>query len=218
MATVTNTLPLLVVAGSSGVGKGALLQRLFSLYPSTFAYSISYTTRAKREGETHGKEYYFVSRSEFEKCIKNNEFLEYTTTFGNYYGTTLAEVARIQKTGCICVLEVDLQGVSQMQTSQKKIQSFYVYLYPPNLQTLQKRLEHRNTENQHEVITRLEHSKKELELAKSMQFDCVLLNNDFEQCFSALQKNVQTFYAPHSSLLQRRDILGETYKKDAKPL
>jgi guanylate kinase len=85
-------------------------------------------------------------------------------------------------------------------------------------QTLQERLKHRNTENQHEMITRLEHSKKELELAKSMQFDCVLLNNDFEQCFVALQKSIQTFYAPHSTILLKQDILRETYMKDTKAL
>ncbi|MDY2902001.1 MAG: guanylate kinase, partial [Bacilli bacterium] len=119
---------LIVISGPSGVGKGTVRNALFQREGHNLVYSISMTTRAPRNGETNGKEYYFVSREEFEERIKNNQFLEYAEFVGNYYGTPLDKVEDNLNEGNEVVLEIEVQGA--MQVRKKKRDAIFIFIAP----------------------------------------------------------------------------------------
>lgn len=194
MATNASVPRLLVVAGPSGVGKGTLLNRLRARFPDTFGYSVSYTSRKQRPGEENGNHYIFVDQATFEKGIAEKQFVEYAKTYGNYYGTATSEIQRIQNKGQICLLEVDLEGVAQIQTSVLGPNSYYIFIRPPSLQALESRLRKRSTETDTEITTRVNFARDELTRSEKLQFDCVLVNDDLDVCYCLLEKEVCRMY------------------------
>ena len=134
---------LIVLSGPSGVGKGTVRKALFAREDHNLVYSISMTTRAPRDGEVDGKDYYFVTREEFEKNIKANKFLEYAEFVGNYYGTPIDAVKKQIAKGNEVVLEIEIDGALQVRDKIKD--AVFVFIAPPSIDSLYQRLKNRGT-------------------------------------------------------------------------
>ena len=175
---------LFVFSGPSGVGKGTLKAKLFEEFADQFAYSVSATTRGPREGEVDGKDYFFISRQEFERRVKNNEFLEHAEFAGNCYGTPRAYVEKLLDSGMNVVLEIDVQGALQVMKSMPECVS--VFILPPSFEELEHRLRGRGTETEEKVRERLETAKRELPYAP--QYDYQIVNGgDIEAAYQSLR-------------------------------
>ena len=175
---------LFVFSGPSGVGKGTLKAKLFEEFADRIAYSVSATTRGPREGEADGKDYFFISRQEFERRVKNNEFLEHAEFAGNCYGTPRAYVEKLLDSGMNVVLEIDVQGALQVMKSMPECVS--VFILPPSFEELEHRLRGRGTETEEKVRERLETAKRELPYAP--QYDYQIVNGgDIEAAYQSLR-------------------------------
>ena len=175
---------LFVFSGPSGVGKGTLKAKLFEEFADRIAYSVSATTRGPREGEVDGKDYFFISRQEFERRVKNNEFLEHAEFAGNCYGTLRAYVEKLLDSGMNVVLEIDVQGALQVMKSMPECVS--VFILPPSFEELEHRLRGRGTETEEKVRERLETAKRELPYAP--QYDYQIVNGgDIEAAYQSLR-------------------------------
>lgn len=176
---------LFVFSGPSGVGKGTLKAKLFEEFADRIAYSVSATTRGPREGEVDGKDYFFISRQEFERRVKNNEFLEHAEFAGNCYGTPRAYVEKLLDSGMNVVLEIDVQGAFQVMKSMPECVS--VFILPPSFEELEHRLRGRGTETEEKVRERLETAKRELPYAP--QYDYQIVNGgDIEAAYQSLRE------------------------------
>ncbi|XP_078325888.1 uncharacterized protein LOC111125194 isoform X6 [Crassostrea virginica] len=151
----------IVISGPSGSGKSTLLTRLFKEFPNCFAFSVSHTTRKPREGEIHGKDYFFVAMEDFEKMISEGSFLEHAQFSGNRYGTSKMAVEMIQKSGKLCVLDVEVNGVKNIK--QTDLNAKYIFVKPPSLEDLKKRLEGRGTESMESLQKRLDTAHEALQ-------------------------------------------------------
>ena len=151
---------LFVFSGPSGVGKGTLKAKLFEEFAGKIAYSVSATTRGPREGEVDGKDYFFITRQEFESRVQNNEFLEHAVFAGNCYGTPRAYVEKLLNSGMNVVLEIDVQGALQVMQSMPECVS--IFILPPSFEELERRLRGRGTETEEKICQRLETAKHEL--------------------------------------------------------
>ena len=175
---------LFVFSGPSGVGKGTLKAKLFEEFADRIAYAVSATTRGPREGEVDGKDYFFISRQEFERRVKNNEFLEHAEFAGNCYGTPRAYVEKLLDSGMNVVLEIDVQGALQVMKSMPECVS--VFILPPSFEELEHRLRGRGTETEEKVRERLETAKRELPYAP--QYDYQIVNGgDIEAAYQSLR-------------------------------
>ena len=175
---------LFVFSGPSGVGKGTLKAKVFEDFADRIAYSVSATTRGPREGEVDGKDYFFISRQEFERRVKNNEFLEHAEFAGNCYGTPRAYVEKLLDSGMNVVLEIDVQGALQVMKSMPECVS--VFIQPPSFDELEHRLRGRGTETEEKVRERLETAKRELPYAP--QYDYQIVNGgDIEAAYQSLR-------------------------------
>ena len=176
---------LFVFSGPSGVGKGTLKAKLFEEFADRIAYSVSATTRGPREGEVDGKDYFFISRQEFERRVKNNEFLEHAEFAGNCYGTPRVYVEKLLDSGMNVVLEIDVQGALQVMKSMPECVS--VFILPPSFEELEHRLRGRGTETEEKVRERLETAKRELPYAP--QYDYQIVNGgDIEAAYQSLRE------------------------------
>ena len=176
---------LFVFSGPSGVGKGTLKAKLFEEFADRIAYSVSATTRGPREGEVDGKDYFFISSQEFERRVKNNEFLEHAEFAGNCYGTPRAYVEKLLDSGMNVVLEIDVQGALQVMKSMPECVS--VFILPPSFEELEHRLRGRGTETEEKVRERLETAKRELPYAP--RYDYQIVNGgDIEAAYQSLRE------------------------------
>jgi guanylate kinase len=165
---------LIILSGPSGVGKGTV-RAMFSQNPElNIAYSVSMTTRAKREGEIDGKDYFFVDRPTFEKAIQNDELLEYAEFVGNYYGTPSKYVDDLRNQGKNVLLEIEVQGAQQVK--EKVEDALTIFIIPPSLAELEKRIRGRRSEDEAIIQKRLAKATKEMELVSHYKF--VVCNED----------------------------------------
>ncbi|NLW15297.1 MAG: guanylate kinase [Erysipelothrix sp.] len=181
---------LIIFSGPSGVGKGTVRDLFIEREDLNLAFSISMTTRSQREGENEGEHYYFVSREAFEKAIEEDALLEHAEFVGNYYGTPIAEVNRLRDMGKNVLLEIEVQGA--LQVIEKVPDALSIFLVPPNMEELRRRLEGRRTESDTVLQERLSKAAKEMELMN--QYRYVICNDDPE------------FAADMVSLIIRRNI------------
>ncbi len=171
---------ILIFSGFSGSGKGTVLKELKKLAPR-FKLSVSMTTRARRKGERNGREYFFVSREEFEETIAQDGLLEYTEYCGNYYGTPKKPLAEMIEKKRIPVLEIETDGAGQVT---KKLDDFTsVFLATPDFATLERRLRARGTETEEKIQSRLAAAR--VEITRSPLYQFVVLNRDGEQTEAA---------------------------------
>ena len=177
----------LVVVGPSGVGKGTLIAMLQREFPDKFGFSVSHTTRSPRPGEVHGTHYNFVDKSTMERDIENGKFLEYAHVHQNIYGTSFAAVKTVTKSGRICLLDIDVQGAELVKKSD--LNAAYVFIAPPSMEELERRLRGRGTESEDAVLKRLENARNEM-AKKDVEgfFDAVIVNDDVEDAYSKLKE------------------------------
>ena len=179
-----------IISAPSGSGKTSLTNELLKYVPD-LEFSVSYTTRKPRGSEQSGREYFFVSRDQFEKMIGNGEFLEYAAVFGNYYGTARKFLEDAKKRGKDLVLDIDVQGAKQVK--QRLQDSKSIFILPPSRDELERRLRARSTVEQMtdtEVINRrLAEAGREIENYPS--YDYILVNDDFNQSVDKLKAIVQ---------------------------
>ncbi|MEO0967662.1 MAG: guanylate kinase [Cyanobacteria bacterium J06639_18] len=176
---------LMILTGPSGVGKGTLMRTLLQRHPELY-YSVSATTRAPRSGETDGINYYFVSRTNFEQLVASGEFLEWAEFAGNYYGTPRQPVLEKVNSGKTVLLEIELDGARQVRTSFPQATS--IFILPPSLEELEKRIRSRNQDSEDAIARRLILARNEIEAAD--EFDIQIVNDDFEMALCSLEKAI----------------------------
>lgn len=174
---------LYVVSGSSGVGKGTVLKGFLSRNPN-FMLSISCTTRAPREGEVDGVNYFFMTKDDFKNCIENDKFLEWAEFAGNFYGTKKKFINQCLEDGKDIILEIDTQGA--LQVKKQMPESVLIFICPPSIEDLEKRLRGRHTEDEATIQKRLNAVKEEL--ARAENFDYKIVNDDLENAISELER------------------------------
>lgn len=193
----TNTKPskLIIISAPSGAGKSTIVNHLLKIFPE-LSFSVSATSRNKREGETNGKEYYFVTVEEFQLMIETNQLLEWQEVYPqSYYGTPRSEIERINKQGRTPVFDLDVVGgvnVKRMYGSQ----ALSVFIKPPSFEILEQRLRARATDTEQSLQKRL--SKVRYELTFEDKFDCIVINDVLEHALASAESLVKQF-------LQKKD-------------
>lgn len=173
---------LFIISSPSGGGKGTIIREVLRTVPN-IGYSVSFTTRAIREGEENGKHYHFVSHEYFENLIKQGEFLEYAEVHGNYYGTSKRKVEQETLAGRDIILEIDVQGAALVR--EKAPDAVGVFILPPSFEVLQERLTARQTETDENLALRLKNSRNEVK--EYSNFDYVIVNNEVTKAVLDLQ-------------------------------
>lgn len=178
----------IVLSGPSGCGKLTLLKRLFAEFPNKFAFSASHTTRQPREGEVNGRDYHFVTVPEFKLAIAENKFLEHAEFSGNHYGTSIKAVEDVHNTGRICILDIDMQGVKSIKALN--FDARFLFLSPPLIDELRRRLESRGTETPQLIEKRISAAAGEMEFAKTGAHDQIIVNDDLEKAYAEFKEFV----------------------------
>jgi guanylate kinase len=165
---------LLVLSGPSGVGKGTVKSAIVAEKAFPFEYSVSMTTRKPRPGEVDGRDYYFVSEDRFQKAIANHELLEYNEYVGHHYGTPLAPLRKMLKDGIDVLLEIDVNGARQVR--QQFPDGVFIFLTPPDLQTLKQRITNRGTDSAAVIAKRMQQARNEILLMAD--YDYAVVNDE----------------------------------------
>lgn len=176
-----------VVTGPSGVGKTTVMESLLEK-DDRLTYSISHTTREARPDETHGEDYYFVGESEFEDLREQDGFLEWAEIYGDYYGTSRKEVAAIREEGLDPFLDIDVQGAEQLR-SDPELEAVFIFLAPPSLQELERRITDRGAESTETIRKRL--GVAEEEINRIREFDYLVVNEDLDETLSRLESVIK---------------------------
>ncbi len=177
---------LVVVSGFSGAGKGTLMKELLKRYDN-YALSISATTRAPREGETDGKEYFFVTKEQFEKMRDERKLIEYAQYVNNYYGTPKEYVEQKMAEGKDVILEIEIQGA--LKEKKRFPDALLLFVTPPSAEELRRRLVGRGTETLEVINARLARAAEE---ASGMEaYDYLLINDDLDRCVEEMHQLIQ---------------------------
>ncbi|MCK8624171.1 guanylate kinase [Apilactobacillus xinyiensis] len=179
---------LIVLSGPSGVGKGTVRKALFNEPDVDFQYSISMTTRKPREGEVNGKDYFFVSKEEFEENIKNGDMLEYAKYVDNYYGTPLKYVNETLDSGRDVFLEIEVNGAMQVRANSPE--AVFVFLTPPDLISLKNRLIGRGTDDMDVINKRIKKAAVEIKMMRN--YDYAVLNDKVENAVERIKTIVNS--------------------------
>ena len=191
---------LIVVSGPSGAGKGTVCSAFLEEHEDV-AYSVSATTREPRAGEQEGVNYYFLSRGEFESMIENGELLEWAEVYGNYYGTPLKKIEEKLSKGQDILLEIDTQGALNVQ--KKFPDGVYVFILPPSIEELAKRLRGRGTDSEEAVERRLAAAAGEIAVAREYAY--TIVNDTVEHSVQTLAAIVSAEHARTCNNLEKID-------------
>ena len=178
---------LIILSGPSGVGKGTIREKLFEYDKLNLAYSISMTTRKPRANEQHGVDYFFVDEVEFKEKITKGELIEWAQFVGNYYGTPKEYVEKLLDEGKNVVLEIEVQGA--MQVKGMFPEALSIFIVPPSLEELERRIRKRSTEPADVMDARLKKAAYELTLTGEYQY--VVENNTLEQTVEHIEKIIE---------------------------
>ena len=173
---------LIIFAAPSGAGKSSLINEIIERDLNNFELSISATTRAQRDGETHGKDYFFISDNEFNELKNSGAFIEYAMVHGHQYGTLKSFINEKLETGTNIVLDIDVQGFKQIKEVIKDTIS--IFIIPPSIEELSKRLTMRGLDSDETIKERLINAKTELKSAEL--FDYIVLNQDFDKALEEI--------------------------------
>lgn len=191
---------LIILSSPSGAGKSTLSRRLIA-EDGEIDFSVSATTRAPRPAEMEGREYFFKTREQFEQMVSDGQMLEYATVFGNLYGSPLAPVEKALTEGKDILFDVDWQGGQQIRTSALGKDVLSIFILPPSLAELERRLRGRAQDDPKEIEHRMNESRSEL--SHWAEYDFVVINDDLETCFQELVTIVR---AERLRLVRRPDL------------
>ena len=196
---------LFVVSSPSGGGKGTIIRHVFDVVPN-LSYSVSFTTRAPRNNELNGREYFFVSREVFEEMVGAGDFLEWACVHGNFYGTAKRQIADETTAGTDIVLEVDVQGAESVR--ELPLDSVSVFILPPSFEVLRERLIARGTDSPEELAVRLRNAPQELRQYSA--FDYVIINDEVERAAGQLAAII---YAERARCRRQEHLVREVIAK-----
>jgi len=196
-----------IISAPSGSGKSTLVTRLMRQV-TRLHFSISYTTRPLRGNERDGHDYYFIARQEFEKRIKNNEFLEYAQVFDNYYGTHVSELDRAEAEGNDLVLDIDVQGARQLKGRVPHAVS--IFILPPSRQVLEERLRARSQDSEAVIERRLKEAAEEIR--NYSQYDYLLVNREVQASTDTLVSIVRSVRSRRDRMEQQIRPILETFE------
>lgn len=192
---------LIVISGPSGTGKGTVCDA-WRKTAENLSYSVSATTRKPRPGEVDGVNYYFFDKAGFEEMIHKGELLEWAEVYGNYYGTPLKKIEEKLALGQDVLLEIDTQGA--MNVKKKVPEGLFIFLIPPSLAELERRLKGRGTETEESLSRRLGAAKEEIEIGK--QYDYIVVNDTVENAAATIE-NIRI--AEHCRVERNIDTLDD---------
>lgn len=175
---------LIIVAAPSGTGKSTLCKRLLAEFDDKLKFSISSTTRAPRGSERHGKEYYFLDKTEFERKIQAGDFAEWAKVHDNYYGTDKRAIEGCFKRGQSVLLDIDVQGAKSLKEAFPD-RSLLIFIEPPSFAELERRLRGRGTDDEETIQKRLKNARGEI--AQKDSFDFAIVNDDLETAYAELK-------------------------------
>lgn len=174
---------LFIISAPSGTGKTTILNRILSDLQGV-GFSVSHTTREPRPGEVDGKDYFFVNRAVFQTMLEQDDFLEHAEVHGNLYGTSKAVIDNLLQEGKDVILDIDVQGARQIR--QKGVmQAVFIFIAPPSLADLEKRLTSRGTDSEPVITTRLQNARREL--ADMDMYDYIIVNDEIENGVEVLR-------------------------------
>ena len=182
----TSAKKLIVISAPSGAGKTTICQRLLRDFPQ-LTLSVSTTTRAPRGQETHGREYFFVARTEFEKMIQDGRFAEWALVHGNYYGTSKDVIDQAFLAGKSVLLDIDVQGSESLRKTYPD-ECFSIFVKPPDMKTLEARLRGRGTDSEETIQRRLKNAREEMEEAR--HFHGTVVNDDLDTAYEEVKAAV----------------------------
>jgi guanylate kinase len=189
-----------IISAPSGSGKSTLVNEIRQLVEGLY-FSISYTTRLPRGSEQNGREYFFVTRSEFEAMIQKDEFLEHAEVFGNYYGTARRFQREAEQTGQDLLLDIDVQGAQQIK--RKLPDAVSIFILPPDRNTLERRLRTRSLDAEQVIQRRLVTATREIE--NYAKYDYILVNDRLEESVEALKSILLAERLRHSEIQRTAD-------------
>jgi guanylate kinase len=196
---------LFVVSSPSGGGKGTIIRHVLAVVDN-LSYSVSYTTRAPRQSEVDGREYFFVSRETFDEMVSAGEFLEWACVHGNFYGTSKKQIMEETAAGADLILEVDVQGAASVR--QLLMDSVSIFILPPSYEVLRQRLIARGTDSPQQLEVRLRNAPEELKQYSS--FDYVIINDEIEKASAQLASII---YAERARCMRQEPLVREVIQK-----
>jgi guanylate kinase len=190
---------VLVISGPSGAGKSTFVHELLRLH-SDLVYSVSATSRARREHEVEGKDYYFIGREEFRRRIEKSEFVEWAEVHGELYGTLRAQIDLALAAGNNALLDIDVQGGRAVRRIYPD--GVFIFILPPNLARLEERLRGRGTDSEERIRIRLENARREIALVH--EYDYAVVNDDWDAAARKVNAIVQAETCRATRLLRER--------------
>lgn len=194
---------LFIVSAPSGAGKTSLCREVLDIFPG-LRHSVSFTTRAPRNGEIHGRDYYFVGKEEFLRMVRDGEFAEWAEVHGNCYGTALSTLAEARKEGIDLILDIDCQGARQLR--EKEVEGVSIFILPPSYPELRRRLEGRNSDAPEVIETRMTNAISEIGHAGS--YDYIIVNDQFPRAVEELRAII---IAEHQRSALMLDSVGKEF-------
>lgn len=181
---------IIIITAPSGAGKTSITKYLLQQYPA-LQFSISAATRKPRGEEKNGVDYYFISETDFKQHIENNNFVEWEMVYeGKYYGTLKSELTRIWDANGYPILDIDVKGAIHVQ-QQYPTQTLSIFIQPPSVEELKKRLQSRGTETEESINTRVSKAAYEMSFAK--HFNVIVVNDNLEEACKKVEQAVKTF-------------------------